>query len=705
MNNLPKTSVILATGVIFLTMMLTIMSIPVDLRAQSSTLSEIYEQGMEAKERGEFEQAFLIWEKAGKQPGYAIGREYLKLAAELAQKEKYETATHMYYRGLSEPLSHPADQRAFNEDLLHLELLMKPDEFEEKFELVKSDDAELQKAVRLFWESADPLPAETVNPRLIEHYGRISEAHSKFPDESSPLGFDDRGKMWVRFGKPDKKQNIDLQLSRGEIYNFVSDFFALVDNSGTPCKVSLTANINNTSNINDRPNIESKGIVNSSPIVYFIETEINSKSFLNSIDIWIYQLPESENNSLVYYFKSGQDHTFKQIDAIDEIFSPSLFTWNRSKCEIGNLTSGLAIQYVTYKRLIGFDSYFTFAFNKIDTDIFSPAGTPSAFAVRNFATKLKAENQVQAFRNLSSAPPESSTEKEKIPAIPLEVFQYRLLDTDDEPVLATFVESRPAAAFLADLTAGQEQMIPDGEADITDEISRWYSLSQGVDLRDASGGLAGRLRSAPQLNLDEQDRTPSVSLFNIPYLSEEAVQQFYVMLENRHPQSKPREESVFPDELRGLGRAAIPQPEQLDLSGDHPVLGDLILGYGRMESIDQPLRFPFVASHDRSIPEGENLVVHFEVYRLQTGPQEFASFEADYEILPKQGLFGRLLKNKDKLSGTLSFEPRDNRFAESLEFEELNLEPGSYELTWAVRDLVSGEQAGQSVEFEVVERE
>ncbi len=654
---------------------------------------------MEAKERGEFEQSFLIWEKAGKQPGYAIGREYLKLAAELAHKEKYETATRMYYRGVSEALSHPADRRAFSEDLLHLELLMKPDEFEKKFELVKSDDAELQKAVRLFWENADPLPAEPVNPRLVEHYGRISEALSKFPDESSPLGFDDRGKVWVRFGEPDKKQNIDLQLNRGDIYNFVSDFFDLVDNSGIPCKVSLTANfINGTNN-------ESKGRVNPTPIVYFIETEINSKSFLNSIDIWIYQLPESEKNSLIYYFKSDQDHTFKQIDAIDEIFSPSLFTWNRSKCEIGNLTSGLAIQYVTYQKLIGFDSYFTFAFNKIDTDIFSPAGTPSAFVVRNFATKLKAENQVQALRNLSSAPPESSTEKEQIPAIPLEVFQYRLLDSDDEPVLATFVESRPAAAFLADLTAGQEQMLPDGETDITGEISRWYSLSQGVDLRDASGGLAGRLRSTPQLNLDEQDRTPSVSLFNIPYLSEKTVQQFYVMLENRHPQSKPREESVFPDELRGLGRAAIPQPEQLDLSGEHPVLGDLILGYGRMESTDQSPRFPFVASHDRSIPEGENLVVHFEVYRLQTGPQGFANFEADYEIQSKQGLFGRLLKNKDKLSGTLTFEPRDRRFTESLEFEELNLEPGSYTLHWTVRDLVSGEQAGQLVEFEVVERE
>jgi hypothetical protein len=64
-------------------------------------------------------------------------------------------------------------------------------------------------------------------------------------------------------------------------------------------------------------------------------------------------------------------------------------------------------------------------------------------------------------------------------------------------------------------------------------------------------------------------------------------------------------------------------------------------------------------------------------------------------------LFGRLLANKDNLSGTLLFEPRTGRFAESLEFEELSLEPGKYTLRWTVRDLLSGQEAGQTVEFEV----
>jgi len=183
------------------------------------------------------------------------------------------------------------------------------------------------------------------------------------------------------------------------------------------------------------------------------------------------------------------------------------------------------------------------------------------------------------------------------------------------------------------------------------------------------------------------------------------MQHFYVTLENHHPDTSPPQESVFPDEFRGLGRVQFPQPEPLDLSGEGLILGDLIIGYGRMDAENSPLRFPFVVSHDRSIPEGENLVVHFETYRLTAGPQGFANFEVDYEIKPKQGLFGRLLSSKDKLSGTLLFEPQDSRFDESLEFEELNLEPGSYELYWTVRNVLSGEQTGQTVGFEIVEPE
>ena len=100
-------------------------------------------------------------------------------------------------------------------------------------------------------------------------------------------------------------------------------------------------------------------------------------------------------------------------------------------------------------------------------------------------------------------------------------------------------------------------------------------------------------------------------------------------------------------------------------------------------------------------PEGENLVVHFEAYRLQTDGQGFANFEIRYEIEPKQGFFGRLLANRDNLSGTLSFEPRTGRFAESLEFEELSLEPGKYTLHWTVKDLLSAQETVQTLEFEV----
>lgn len=659
------------------------------------------DEGLKLKQKGKNEQALAAWAKAMEvlpEGSYVIAREYVKLVAEQQMKKYYDRATVIYYRSLIDAPKREMDRQEFEKDVQVLKLLMKTEEFEERFG--NREEHELPRAIRLFWESADPLPTSPSNPRLIEHYARISVAIAQFPDENSPLGFDDRGKTWVRYGEPDKKLDTDLHLNRGEIHNFVSDFFSLVDNSGVPCQFSLTANIMNRSNIES--DISS---VKSTPIVNYIENEINSKSFLNNIDIWIYKPQELENNSLVYYFMSDQDNTFNQIDSIDEMFSPSLFIWSGSKCAIGNLTSGLAIQYMTYQKLIGFDSYFISAFNKIDTDIFSQAVRASDYAVRNLATKLKSENKLQALKNQSVAPPESSAEEEKIPSIPLEIYQYRLLDEQEAPVLATFVESRPASAFLSDLTASQDQLFPDKDDnnDIFNELSRWYTLRQGADLRDAQGRLAGRLRSLPELPLDEEDRVPATSLFTIPHLPEPTRQHFYVTLENIHPETEPAEESVFPDELRGLGRLAVAQPELLDLSGEGPVPGDLLIGYGRMEHTESHVKFPFVVSHERTIPEGENLVVHFEAYRLQTDGQGFANFEVNYEIEPKQGLFGRLLANKDELSGTLIFGPRAGRFAESLEFEELSLEPGSYRLHWRVRDVIGERETIETVEFEVTE--
>ena len=668
------------------------------LSAQPGSQTRLLEQGLKAIKAGEPLKAFEIWEQA-EEPGYTVARHYLQLAAKEGMKGRYEKATQQYYWSLNGPFTHPAERQAFENDLLYLELLMTPEDFEKRFGNKKIH--ELPEAVRLFWESADPLPTTPSNPRLIEHYSRVAEAIEQFPDENYPLGFDDRGKAWVRYGEPDKKLDRKLEIDYSALQEFMIDYAFNTATSAANEGFSLVANFSGSSgNSSSGSGSTFSGTVTPEAVLKALQRF----AFLHKeLDIWVYQDVELKSkNNLILFFESEDEVRYKQIDALDDWIPGSLLVSTRVS-GIFNFPPGSVIQHIFYKKLTGFDPYFGFVYNRVDHEMFYMAPSRHYMANLTLATKIKQENVMEANKIRESAPPRASSEERKIPSIPLEVHQYRLLDTDDEPVLATFVESRPAATFLSDLTASQDQLFPDNDDSNTifDELSRWYNLRQGVDLRDGQGRLAGRLRSLPELPLDEQDRVPATSLLTIPHLPEATTQNFYVTLENTHPETNPPQESVFPDELRGLGRLAVPQPVPMDLSGDGPILGDLLLGHGRMNQSESGLKFPFIVSHERFIPEGENLVVHFEAYRLQTDGQGFANFEVRYEIEPRQGLFGRLLANRDNLSGTLSFEPRTGRFAESLEFEELSLEPGRYTLHWTVRDLLSAQEAVQTLEFEV----
>ena len=590
---------------LFMAIMSCYLIYPAAIFGQENFIQKQFEEGMVAKAGGDVVKALDLWKKAAdlaEIPPYFLAVEYIKLVAGESVTTDYETATQMIYRALSGNVDHTADHKAFEEDLLYLELLMTPEDFEKR--IVNKKEHELPQAVRLFWESADPLPATPSNPRLIEHYSRVAEAIEQFPDENSPLGFDDRGKVWVRYGEPDKKLDRKLKIDYSALQEFMIDYAVTTETSADPDGFSLAANFSGSSgNSSSASGSTFSGTVTAEAVLIALQRF----AFLHKeLDIWVYQDVELKSkNNLILFFESEDEVRYKQIDALDDWIPGSMLVGTR-KSGIFNFPPGSVIQHIFYKKLTGFDPYFGFVYNRVDNEMFNIAPSRHYMANLTLAAKIKQENVMEVNKIRESAPPWASSEERKIPSIPLEVHQYRLLNTDDEPVLATFVESRPAAAFLSDLTASQDQLFPDNDDSNTifDELSRWYNLRQNVDLRDGQGRLAGRLRSLPELPLDEQDRVPATSLLTIPHLPDSTTQHFYVTLENTHPETSPPQESVFPDELRGLGRLAVLQPVPMDLSGDGPILGDLLLGYGRMNQSESGLKFPFIVSHERTIPGG-----------------------------------------------------------------------------------------------------
>ena len=73
-----------------------------------------------------------------------------------------------------------------------------------------------------WWRAQDPLPATVFNERVIEHLIRANNAHDQFADQGSLTGFDDRGRVFVRFGPPRTRTVIqtDLLESRKVLQQF-----------------------------------------------------------------------------------------------------------------------------------------------------------------------------------------------------------------------------------------------------------------------------------------------------------------------------------------------------------------------------------------------------------------------------------------------------------------------------------------------------
>ncbi|MCL5019229.1 MAG: GWxTD domain-containing protein, partial [Patescibacteria group bacterium] len=54
-----------------------------------------------------------------------------------------------------------------------------------------------------YWRERDPYPVTIQNERLIEHFRRILYSERSYRTAQGNLGFDDRGKVYVRWGEPD----------------------------------------------------------------------------------------------------------------------------------------------------------------------------------------------------------------------------------------------------------------------------------------------------------------------------------------------------------------------------------------------------------------------------------------------------------------------------------------------------------------------
>ena len=81
-----------------------------------------------------------------------------------------------------------------------------------------------------FWVQRDPLYLTTYNERQLEHYSRVAEANLRFsvPSKGIDGWQSDRGKIFIKYGNPEKKKNLNAgdtrKLLKKEYYDFLKRY-------------------------------------------------------------------------------------------------------------------------------------------------------------------------------------------------------------------------------------------------------------------------------------------------------------------------------------------------------------------------------------------------------------------------------------------------------------------------------------------------
>jgi len=700
-----KTSILLFVLLLFTGLLGTALS-------QNLTASDYLAKSSSQEESGEINDALHTLFDARAtldKPNLEIAIEYIRIVTQHTKNDYYKMAYAMYRWGMSSD-DVEANRHALTSEIKRLIPIAPDSVYADWRRMVNDRNPAVYKSIIAFWDSINFLPSPNYNARLLEHWERISYARKHYNTQSkAPYGTDIRGEFYVKYGEPAKTGTMEVEISPEEIQSVLSKMNVFYYNY-------------------------------SSTIDYYLDS-INlttAEHPISNIEIWKYNSTREDSDSyLMLYFIKNSNDGYEQIDVIDDLILSSSFLGNnrlnretndniRARNSRTQLpSSGLLKQWIYYNRLRTFDETFAEIYAGMENDRFSEASS-------NFKTRsghnFKFLNRAQAKKNLEDAPATSSTIRNMVMDVPIDIKQYRLLNDDNEPIFITYVENKPLNALYFDLLhssenfgAQQDFLLENIEDNWTDnresdrmntteivisdeEKLKSYQLRNTLHLRGNDMQLLSRYHNNPVLIVDGEEKdTPSVSIFEIPYLGEGTQQIFFAELRNNDPESTPAFNSALPSNLRGLSELRVPQPGHLSMEPGRLMASDLILGYHKNEAIREINLFPFIVASDNKVPHDEPLVVHFEVYQLATDDQGLSRFEVDYEFSTISrffNLFGRTIKG---ISSTLQFVHDSDRFNESLEIETGALSPGSYDLDLTITDTITGQTTERSVRFEVIE--
>lgn len=665
------------------------------LQAQSSSA---YQQGLELLYRGDTEQALALWEdhySDETRVDARIGLEYIKIVTERDLSREYESATKMYYMALLNG-SGANSRIAIRQEIERLEPIAGEGIYRQWTQWWEAEDEDLRTDIRGFWTRLDPTPAHIVNERLIEHWQRIAESRDRFTKNSSTIyGTDERALVYIRYGEPDRVQSGLLTLQDMNIKPWLEQQIIRQQRNMTDEGGDLEYDDE------ELPQLQEQAL----------EFILYENHRYPEYEIWFYDsiTPEAENSVPFIFGTNVRNDQFEMIRTIEEFIPEQAYNTDpfeeRDMVQFtrAGFTPALILQMIYYEQLSDIGPFFKQRLNSLrnmilarERDVFS--GLDVEF--REESADLIQQHELQAPRQMS-------TIRSRIPAVPVDVYQYRFIDDNQTPVLVTFIESSPREAFLIDFSRNRDSSVSLSTAQSAENITALlpqYELHHSLQTYDEDWELVDRKSETTAFNIQRDPFSAGASTMFMSQHTERGQQSASSEFINTDEStSGPAIDTPYPESIRGLGSVHYREPVPLSTNPDSLQVADLVLGYGIGSSdITENSMFPFYVANNQTVPSEETLALHFEVYNLEVQPNGFSRFELTYQILPVDDS-GRVLTDQTEFVLTLNFTSEENRLIENLEIETADLLPRLYELRVQITDVNTGQQVNRNTRFEVMD--
>lgn len=620
-----------------------------------------FTDGYSYLEEGNVIKAMQIWEDArseitdNDEIDLRIGTHAMDVVMEQDLYGYYPLANKLFYWSLNAS-DFEKNREAIKKLKNQISVLMNSEQRERLEENFEASDSNILKEIKNFWISRDPDVTDEFNIRLIEHWQRLNYVQENFTLRSNTkIGTDDRGPVFLKYGEPDHIEEGILQFNNRRVQSWIRELVQLEKlrnresrNLGSRQEMANTFLTSNISQFFDRP----------------------------FYAIWVYESLDGESldNSLIFIFgEDGNTHQFRELHSLDQLIPDKAYRGYDNLSDLG-VSPSMFLQMMIYDRFSIVDRFFSEAFSEMQSAMFTIENRLSP----QLSKSLKSTHESKISARQSGAPPDASDYLGRVSGFDTEVKQYRLMDEDGIPCLATFLFTNIFSDNHVEFNSTEINSVKVRAEIVEEGIVNVYRNNRDLKRRDS---------------LD-------VFHVNVPHTGGGGEQNFKLNL-FREPING--QQSVASH--TGYSNAKSVQPEVLFFDeGTDLKVSDLILGYRKSEN--GPFNndfFNFNLDPENRIPEGNDMAFYLETRNLQV-ENGISRFSIHYSISKKgrRVLFFRF-PERSQFSYEVFFEIADSHYSDPVIIESDNLRPGRFTLQIVVEDKLSGEKIERETEFEVYE--